>query len=267
MKQTQAYLEVGSHRLLIRRFGNGHPLLLLHGHSLDGRMWGPQLETLGPHFNLIIPDLLGYGGSSKPNLPFNHAEILLQMLAQLEVEQAHVMGLSLGGNIALELALYYPERVNRLILADSSLKGFPQEPEYAASLASIQRVALEQGVQAARKRWIEHPLFASLASNPKLRDQLAAWVADYDGWHWLEGISPSGGIREVSTQLAEIQSETLVLVGALDLPRNRLIAQTLASTIPKARLEVLPEVGHLPNLEATARFNQLCLEFFSDRPI
>lgn len=239
------------------------PLLLLHGHTLDHRMWEPQMAALTPHFRVIRPDLRGYGRSDCPDsaTPFRYTDDLEALLDALEISQTHVVGLSLGGNVALDFALHHSQRVQKLVLVDSSLSGFPPFPGVAESLQAIFDRAREAGIEAARKLWLEHPLFESASKQPQVAEQLRFFVEEYSGWHWANRYSPSRPIDpKVIEHLEEIKTPTTVIVGAQDTPQNLAIADLLASRIPQAHKVVIPEAGHMVNLEAPEAFNRLLLQ-------
>lgn len=238
-------------------------LLLLHGHSLDHRMWEPQMAALTPHFRVIRPDLRGYGRSDPPDpsLDFRYTDDLEALLDALEISQTHVVGLSLGGNVALDFALHHPQRVNQLILVDSSLSGFPPFPGVAESLGAIFDRAKEAGIDAARKLWLEHPLFEAASEQPQVAQQLRSIVEDYSGWHWVNRYSPSRPIDpSLIEHLEQISVPTSVVIGARDTPQNLAIADLLAQRIPLATKVVVGGAGHMVNLESPSAFNQILLK-------
>ncbi|RIH87896.1 alpha/beta fold hydrolase [Calidithermus roseus] len=240
--------------------GAGDPLVLIHGHTLDARMWEPQLETFARYFQVICLDLRGYGRSDLPDLrPFRYAEDLRNLLEHLHIDKAHLLGLSLGGNVALDFALNYPESTNALLVAGSSLKGFPTLPEAAALLSAIPARAREAGVEAARALWLAHPFFEPALRNPKAAQLLQDIVRGYSGWHWMTGYPPSGPIEEIADRVGEIQAQTVVIIGEWDVPQHQLVAEHLATRIPDARKAVIRGAGHMVNLEAPEEFNQLVI--------
>lgn len=246
--------------------GSGPPLVLLHGHTLDSRMWEGEARAFSPHFTVIRPDLRGYGRSDPPAASFRYSDDLHAVLTHLGVDRAHVLGLSLGGNVALEFALRHPGRTDHLVLAATSLRGFPPHPEVAASLAEVGQVARADGLAAGRERWLAHPLFAAARARPEVAGQLVRLTRDYSGWHWRENVSPSEWLdAQVYRRLEEISTPTLILVGERDLPQNREIARELAGRLPLGRLSVLGGVGHMLNLEAPGAFAAEVLDFLTGR--
>ncbi|MFN3267005.1 MAG: alpha/beta fold hydrolase [Deinococcales bacterium] len=227
------------------------PILLIHGHTLDSRMWQPQISEFG---HCIAPTLRGYGQSQPPEGAFSYCA---DIVSNLEPEQVHLVGLSLGGNIALEMAILHPERVASLTLLDSSLKGFTPD---AAQLEIGNQVAAAYatgGIAAAKQAWLAAPLFATTRENPVLFAQVEQWIADYSGWHWQRGVSPSAAITDISSRLHEVRAKTLVVVGERDTDYFQNVARYLHGNIAGAQLEVVGQAGHLVNLEQPAQTNQL----------
>ena len=109
--------------IAFRRTGRGHPLVLLHSLALDGRMWGPYAARLAPHFDVIAPDARGHGGSGWDGRPFDTADLAADLAALLDglgLASAHVLGMSMGGSVAIEFAGTHQPRVDRLVLADTT---------------------------------------------------------------------------------------------------------------------------------------------------
>jgi pimeloyl-ACP methyl ester carboxylesterase len=259
---TRAHQHAGIYYEVI---GRGYPLVLLHGHTLDTRMWEPQLEALASRFQVIRLDLRGYGRSELPGqAPFHYADDLLGLLDHLGIRQTHLLGLSLGGNVALDFAIHYPERVGALVLAGSSLKGFPPLPDAAALLATIPAEAQEAGLESARTLWLAHPFFAPALHNPQAARLLKPIVEGYSGFHWSTGYPPSQPIRDVSGRLDELRAKTLVLVGELDTEQNHRVATYLVARIPDVRKGIIGGAGHMVNLEAPQTFNTTVLRFLSE---
>ena len=233
------------------------PIVFLHGHTLDNRMWQPQLGAFEP---VIAPTLRGYGNSKTPSHPFSFAEDIADLLST----KVHLVGLSLGGNVALEFAIRYPQKIQTLTLLDSSLKGFMPDSAQIAAGAAVQSAFENNGLEAAKQTWLGLPLFASARENPVLKAQLESWVADYSGWHWVQNVSPSATIADVSSQLGQIKVKTLIVVGAQDVAYFGNVASYLHQEIIGSSLEVIPKAGHLVNLEQPEVVNRLLKDHFSE---
>ena len=238
------------------------PVLLIHGHTLDKRMWQPQIAALEGQFEIIAPTLRGYDNSGQSNSAFSHAEDLIALLEARGVARVHVVGLSLGGNIALEIAVRFFDRVATLTLLDSSLKGFAPDAAQLEIGHAVQRAFDTGGLEAARVAWLGAPLFAAAREDPVLQKQLEAWVADYSGWHWAHGVSPSAQIPDLSSRLSEITAPTLIAVGERDTAYFHSVAAALHAGIAGSRLKVIAGAGHMVNLERAEIINALLLEHF-----
>ena len=118
--------EVNDTRLYYEVSGSGHPLVLIHGLALDTRMWDDQFQAFSEYYRVIRFDLRGFGNSTLPTGDqYAYFDDLFALLNYLDISQAHILGLSLGGSVAVDFALAYPEATSSLILVDvSGLDGF-----------------------------------------------------------------------------------------------------------------------------------------------
>ncbi len=258
LPSSASYLDVADGRLYVETSGAGPTVVLIHGFSLDTRMWAPQAPALAPHFRVVRYDLRGFGRSSLPAGPFSHVADLIRLLDHLACDRAHLVGLSLGGGLAVDFALAHPGRVCSLTLVDGTLGGFGWEKDWGAP----GRAARAEGVAAARAAWLADEVFAPVLEQPGPAAAFRAMVADYSGWHWdhrSPELPPAGA--PAIDRLGEIQAPTLVVMGERDHPDFHRIADRLEYGIPGARRIVLRGVGHLSNLEAPAAFNTALLDF------
>jgi 3-oxoadipate enol-lactonase len=123
--------------------GRGKPVVLIHGGQLDRRMWDAQFDEFAKRYRVIRYDLRGFGKSSAPSKPFSNHEDLHALLRRLQVEKATLVGLSLGGAVAVDFALMYPNEVDSLVLVCPGLGGFHFEDK-ANDLFAIIQAAQEQ---------------------------------------------------------------------------------------------------------------------------
>ena len=120
MLKHQDFATINGTRLYFEIAGSGQPLVLIHGFTLDLRMWDDQFERLTREFQVIRYDMRGFGQSAPPTGErYAHADDLRDLLDHLRVDKAHLVGLSKGGAIALDFTLAYPRRVNKLVLIDT----------------------------------------------------------------------------------------------------------------------------------------------------
>ena len=210
-------------------------------------------------------DLRGFGVSSppEPGQSYTHADDLRALLDHLGIERAAVVGLSLGGWVAHEFALTYPDSVSALVLVDSALRGHEWEPECAAILETMYRLGGEGRVEEAKAGWLAASLFACSSRPPTVTPRLAAMVGTYSGWHLQHDDPHLPLARPARERLHEIAAPTLVIVGEEDLPDFHAIADLLVARIPHARKLVLPHAGHMANMDAPEAFNTAVLDFLA----
>lgn len=241
----------------------GTPLVFIHAFPLDRRMWDGAYAALAGRVPILRYDCRGFGESSLPEegkpAEYSHGGDLTALLDRLAIERADLVGLSMGSQIALEMAVHHPERVRRLILAGPWLVDFPYTADWKGLWASIAAVGARGDRDAARRIWIERGPFGSALENRALSDDLRAMVNDYSGWHF-ENVRHNP-YRPVSERLDGIAAPALVVAGERDWPDFRAVADRLASRIPGARKEIIRGAGHLVGMESPRRFAQLLAGF------
>lgn len=258
---TEGIATVNGARLAYEISGEGPPVVLIHGFSLDRDSWDFQVEAFETAHKVIRYDLRGFGASSMPDGAYSHVEDLAALLQFLAEAPAHLVGLSLGANVALSCALDHPHLVRSLVLASSGLPGHPWREERPPEAAMAQ--ARAHGVTSAKVFWAAHPLFASTLSNPAARPALLRMLARYSGWHW-QHTNPMIPFTADAGQLGRIKAPTLVVSGGQDVEGYREIADVLATGIPGAGKLDLPEAGHMLTLEVPDRFNAAVRAFWAD---
>lgn len=263
MQTHSDFIDVNGTRLYYEMAGTGQALVLIHGFSLDRRIWDDQFERFAQTYHVIRYDLRGFGQSALPNdQPYAHADDLKALLDHLGIGRAHLVGLSLGGWVAANFALAYPEVTHGLVLADAVLLGLGWSKEYLAATNPIWEAAAKEGVEAALELWLQTPLMAPAIARPDVEPRLRQIVADYSGWHFVN-TDPGQTLPNVLERLQSIIAPTLVIVGEYDMADFQRIADTLLQ-IPKARKTIVAGSGHLVNMEAPERFNEIILEFLTN---
>lgn len=242
--------------LFYQKIGSGIPVVFIHGFSLDSRMWQPQVDYFAKTNQVITYDMQGFGKSEPPRALYSHVEDLRELLASLKVYKAHIVGLSLGGEVAIDYALTYPDTVLTLTLADTSLGGY-------ASTVDWQVYAKEQGLERAKQNWLNHTVFAPSNRNPKVAKQLKAMVSDYSGWHWLNEDTRIKLNPSAKDRLGEIKVPTQIILGGLDLAYYHDIAKILTNRIPNSKLHIIKDAGHMTNLENAVKFNEIVDSFIN----
>jgi 3-oxoadipate enol-lactonase len=249
--------------------GAGPPVVLIHGHSADRRLWDRQSAFLAQcGFRALRYDLRGHGCTDAPATGYTFADYSLDLrdlLDHLRIDRAHLVGLSMGGGVALTFALDNPRRTASLVLIDSCLPGYAYSPEFEADIERLRDAVRREGsAPALRKYWLEHPIFASIRRFPDRFDLLRQMVITYPAADYLDETEYPVPQRQPSDRLHEIEAPTLVMAGELDLADFLLIAEILAANIPNARKLVVPDAGHVLNLEKPEEVNEALLPFLRE---
>jgi pimeloyl-ACP methyl ester carboxylesterase len=244
-----------------RRAGQGPPLVFVHGAASDSRLWQPQLEGLADVFTVVAWDEPGAGRSSDVPADFrlaDYAHCLAAVIEELGLGPAHVAGLSWGGTVALELYRHRPELVATLILVDTyaGWKGSLPEQEVRARVAGLREML-------ARGREEFDPTLPGLfAGEPPaefvpLLEEVAAAVRPES----LETQLLVMAEADLCDVLPTVAIPTLLIWGELDGRSPLGVAHQFEQAIPGAQLVVIPDCGHVSNLERPARFNEAVREF------
>jgi 3-oxoadipate enol-lactonase len=259
---VSAAAEASGVRIAWERRGAGEPLLLIHGLGYARWGWEPVVDSLAEQHEVVLFDNRGIGESGAPDGLYSVRMLAEDAVAVLDasgLKRAHVLGTSLGGMVALQVALDWPERVDRLVLACTTPGGAAAAPMPERTIRLMQEapalpleVALRRFVEnafgpepdrALVERILEHRL--ATAQSP------TAWAAQ----------AAAGASFDVWDRVPEIGVPTLVLTGDQDAVVDPHNSELLAARIAGARLEMFPGAGHLFFWEQPERFVELVAEF------
>jgi pimeloyl-ACP methyl ester carboxylesterase len=277
---TRESLVVHGHRLSFLRAGSGPPLLLLHGIANNCQTWAEVIPRLAESHTVIAPDLLGHGESDKPRGDYSiaaYANGLRDLTSVLDIEQATIVGHSLGGGIALQFAYQFPERCQRLALVGSGGLG----PELSAGLRAATLPGAELVLGALTG--VSGPLrvgfqglsrIANVTRLQRLHDLAEAGDAllalkDVEArrafLRTLRGVADARGQAVSALDRLYLANAVpmLVIWGSRDPIVPALHAETVRELVPTARVEVFQGAGHWPHLDDPDRFCDLLLDFIS----
>jgi pimeloyl-ACP methyl ester carboxylesterase len=252
--------------------GEGRPIMMIHGFSADLSSWDEQAPALLKGYRVVRYDCRGHGRSGCPADPAAYSqEILVRealgLMDELGLEKAYVCGLSMGGNVALHLAFNHPHRVEAVIAACTG-SGSSAEDGFIERFEAIAGVLDEGKLELFADLLLSAPSFSTFTRlRPDLvqsqREQLMR--NDPGGLaNTIRGVQmkrPS--IMSLEEKLKRLEAPVLILVGEEDMPCSG-PAKFMNQHIPRSRLVVFPETGHILNLERPADFNREVMDFLSD---
>ena len=260
----------GDGRIYYEERGSGQPLLLLHGHSLDRRMWDSQFPVFARNYRTIRLDFRGYGRSSeqREDLPMTHADDVLTLMDSLHIGQAHVLGLSMGAFTAGDLLAMHPDRLLSCVLASGSIRKSSPGPSTPMDSAEIARrdseiAALRQkGVEQMKREWLEQLMGSGGSRRETMRKSLWHMISQWSAWQPLHKEVRLFYGREAWDSLKRRcpQVPVLMLIGSNELKSKSLRPAEL-NYLPQGRCIVLPDCGHMMNMEQPDSFNHAVLTF------
>ena len=253
--------------------GKGPPVVLLHGFTGSKAEWAPLIESLATGYRLVAVDLPGHGESEAPAdaARYEMAEVaqdIAALLVHLDIASAHLLGYSMGGRLALYLALTQSALWRSLVL-ESASAGLATEPQRAKRREEDEALAdfIEaQGVEAFVERWEQLPLFASQRNLPpevrqahrerRLRNRARGLAGSLRGMG--TGAQPSLWAR-----LADLALPSLLVVGELD-EKFVSIGREMLPELPRALLTIVPQAGHAVHLERPEVYAAILLRWLRD---
>jgi 3-oxoadipate enol-lactonase len=258
--------EVNGARIAYDVAGSGPPVLLLHAGIGDRRMWDAQVPSFAEHFTVIRFDARGFGETRKPDAPFAPYADAIALLDHLRFPRAHFVGVSMGSQTAIEAAIVAPERVSALV-AVAARTGTPVSPALRAGWDRVNELYeagdIPGAVEYELRMWVDGPDRSVDAVDPEMRERVremnaALFVRDDEAGEEIPLDPPA------AERLAEISAPTLIVYGDKDVIDVRQAAGPLAAAIPDARLAVIPDAAHLPQMERPELFNEIVLGFLRD---
>ena len=261
-RSADRYLSADGARLRYRDEGQGPPVVLVHGWTLDLEMWDPQVDALRSAFRLVRLDRRGHGQSGGVSAPGHDALDLAALCRHLGLARVALLGMSQGARGVLGFVAADPARVSCLVL--DGVPDFDVDPgaEDDVPIAHCRSLARSAGIDAFRRAWAAHPLMRLRTTDPHRRALLQAMIDRYPARDLLqEAVSqePSAGADPFVT----LRVPALLINGACDLPRRLEAAARLRRRLPAAEHALVPDAGHLPNLDNPGHYEALCRAFLT----
>ncbi len=248
--------------------GEGTPVILLHGHTLDLRMWDPQVKPLlEAGYRVIRPEMRGYGHSSKqqPGQQFTHLDDMMTVMDSLHISKAHVVGLSMGSFVASEMVAMHSDRLLTATLASGNIRNMPgpSTPFDSLELArkdSVIAQNLAQGIDKWKEEWIEKLVSGGGSNREAIRESVTQQVNDWVGWQLINREMRNYYGYEAWDTLKARQPEIPVLI--LSGEKEGKGKNPMLQYLPNSRQVIIPDCGHMSNMEKPDEFTRLILEQF-----
>ena len=246
--------------------GAGTPLVLLHAFPLDGRMWAPQVEALAGSYQVIVPDLRGFGAARDQAAEEAGMDLLaddlLRLLDDRGLDRVVLGGLSLGGYVALAFLRHHADRVSGLVLLDTKATADGDQ-------ARGDRLKMAERVLAEGNDFVPEVMLPKLLGEttrehrPEVVSEVAALIREQTP-QAIAGAQRGMAARAATTDvLASVKVPTLVVTGEEDALTGPEVGRDLAAGIPGARFLLVEEAGHLVNVEQPEIVNEALLDFLA----
>ncbi len=270
------YIGIGSvNTRYWRRGDQGSPVILIHGLGASADMWMHNVEALAQRHRVYVPDVIGFGKTDKPDIEYTAATFptfLNGFMRALNIEKPTLIGNSLGGGIALQYTLLYPDNVDKLVLVDSAGLGI-----HAPLPLRLVSLPIVGELMTRPSRFEAYFYFRDAVHDPSVLTK--EFVDIYHEIHSLPGnqksllkvirsiVSFRGGNKEVLTpvinNLHRIMQPTLILWGKQDKVLPLKHAYFAEKKIPNGHLHIFDPCGHMPQYERPEDFNRVVLEFLA----
>jgi 3-oxoadipate enol-lactonase len=261
------FVKLPGAKIYYEKAGEGEPVVFLHGGLLDRRMWDDQFPFFAQRYQVIRYDVRGAGKSLivSSNEPYTPYQELADLLTHLGVQRACLVGLSGGARFSIDMALAYPERVQKLVLVSPGMSGYQFVDAWTQQHEEAFEEALAQGdvmraVEHFLIMWVDGPARSPEEVDASVREQCRTMATQAIAQgslalQWRELEPPAAG------RLAEIQASTLIVLGEKDTSDIHTIGERLHKEVPDAELVKLPDVAHPLSMEVPTLFNTLVSQF------
>lgn len=239
--------------------GDGHAILLIHAFPLNHTMWQPQTAHLSKRFRIIAPDIRGFG-ESLPPAPWTMMQVcedLKEFVDVLDLDNYAVVGISMGGYIALPFTFWFPDKVRQLVLADTRARA-DNEAEKQGRTEMMTRVVRE-GIQVLPKVML--PRLLRPDPSPEAVEFVTSIILENDPSAAMYALMAMRDRPDASMALERINCPTLVIAGEHDVVTRIEECKTMAETLREGTFVQIPKAGHLSNIDNPKTFNQALDEF------
>lgn len=256
------FFNSGNTAIYYEEMGEGTPIVFLHGFSLDRRMWQEQTDYFSARYRVISYDARGHGKSDSPKTGYSREDRvgdLLNLVRHLNFPKFHLVGLSMGGGDAFSFAIDHQDKLLSLTLVGTVVSGWQPSKRFH----DFSAIARERGLGEAKKKFMESVLTRYDKRDPILKERLRTIMSDFGGEPWRDPMKGKYPKRDDLRLCAKIGIPILIVVGQHDI-FFRPLAEQLHDRMLNSQLEIIPEAGHMVNLEAPKRFNMRLEGFFQE---
>jgi pimeloyl-ACP methyl ester carboxylesterase len=267
-------------KISYRVYGNGFPVILIHGYGAKKEIWKPQVAEMSKRFKLVTFDLRGTGESDRPNIPYTMkmmAEDVSGLAEFLNIKKAHIIGRSFGGMIAQNVSLLYPEKVEKLVLIATNYgrtnTDWVEIPKNGRleEIETLKHNPLKAFKQ--KSKWLFHIKFRKeMEANPTKKFYGIFSMEDLIRESTVNPSRPQDIINQAEAmkthytfdKLTEIKHDTLLIAASHDRQTPVSVMMEMNKRIPHSELKIINEAGHFMTLSRASEVNKMILDFLEN---
>ena len=267
-------------KISYRVYGNGFPVIFIHGYGAKKEIWKPQVAEMSKRFKLVTFDLRGTGESDRPNIPYTMkmmAEDVNGLAEFLNIKKAHIIGRSFGGMIAQNVSLLYPEKVEKLVLIATNYgrtnTDWVEIPKNGRleEIETLKHDPLKAFRQ--KSKWLFHIKFRKeMEANPTKKFYGVFSMEDLIRESTVNPSRPQDIINQAEAmkthytfdKLTEIKHDTLLIAASHDRQTPVSVMMEMNKRIPHSELKIINEAGHFMTLSRASEVNKMILDFLEN---
>jgi 3-oxoadipate enol-lactonase len=263
----EGFAAVDGGRLFFEVAGRGSPVVLIHSGITDSGSWDPQVAAFAARHRVLRYDLRGMGRSDLGHGSYSNVDDLVTLLDAVGLERAALVGVSMGGALALDVALQHPARVAALVLVGAGISGRRPPGAFKTQMDEIdalyERGLIDEVVERELEIWLYGKGRTAADVDPAVREAVREMDRNTTE-RFPADAKPQPIDPPAIGRLGEVLVPTLVIVGDLDVEHVQDGARALIEGIAGARMAVMRGVAHVPNMERPEEFNRLVLDFLRE---
>lgn len=247
--------------------GSGPAIVFLHAGVADSRMWDSEFKAFQATNRVVRLDLRGFGKTQLVAEKFSYHGDVLAVMDSLGIDKATLVGCSFGSNVAIDVALTAPKRVERLVMISPSIGDGGESPDIRAfgerEEAALGRGDLDGATEENLRFWVDGPHRTPEEVNPEARRLVGVMQRLAFENPTPDGVKLDRVVPPARARLGEVKVPTLIVAGSIDVDHVLRVARRIHAGIPGSRLEIIQGTAHLPTLEQPAQWQKLLREFLA----
>lgn len=247
--------------------GSGTPIVFIHGLTLSGSMWKPQIEGLSESYRLIIPDLRGHGKSSAPKHGYTfheYASDIKTLIYQLKLEKVHLIGFSLGGAIAAEFSAVFSHLLHStIVISPMSQRPIPGN-DLEIKISEFRKVMAEDGVEIAVENvLLKDSIFGKINVGLNEWINLKKAIREFSGYPLNENFSTENDSYRIMDLLQAFDKPFMIITGKNDTDYFHSAARALDTALQNSQIVSIEDAGHFCTIEQPEKINRILLKFIN----